>query len=445
MRLFLLAVATLVSLTLFNSCQKDDDTTNQNTPHSFRITLTNTVNFLNALVFNTPVNASEPGPLTTEGSAYTISFKAVQGSHLNFATMLAETNDWFFAPNEAGIALFDNAGNPITGDITDQVILWDAGTEEEDPTTIATVAGGATAGIPDDNTNIRVLPNNVRNYLRVVLGHDSNSTFTLSIQRTTIGVITPGLVVIHAQPAPFFTTGEADRGVGLELLAETGNPSELQEWFNEMGTGGAPLRLSSSLTPFSPGVVYAFSDDADPLFTQGESATAASGLEALAEDGSTNTMYNYLLDLGLSVAQNDAPILPGNSHSFTVEARPGDRLGFATMFVQSNDWFLAFNNDGVHLFDDSGNPNEGTGFSIQAYLFDAGTEVDQSIGFGADQVLRQTAPNTGAVDSNPNIRRVGEIEDEQFGKGMIISAPGVVGKKDPRGGYNLIEVNIEVL
>ncbi|KKL45544.1 hypothetical protein LCGC14_2354640, partial [marine sediment metagenome] len=48
--------------------------------------------------------------------------------------MLAATNDVFFAPKDEGIALFDENGNPISGDITDQVYLWDAGTEvNEEP------------------------------------------------------------------------------------------------------------------------------------------------------------------------------------------------------------------------------------------------------------------------------------------------------------------------
>jgi hypothetical protein len=42
--------------------------------------------------------------------------------------MMGQSNDWFYAPGESGIELFKN-GKPISGDITEQIILWDAGTE----------------------------------------------------------------------------------------------------------------------------------------------------------------------------------------------------------------------------------------------------------------------------------------------------------------------------
>ena len=43
-------------------------------------------------------------------------------------TMMGQSNDWFYGPNESGIELFKN-GQPISGDITSQIILWDVGTE----------------------------------------------------------------------------------------------------------------------------------------------------------------------------------------------------------------------------------------------------------------------------------------------------------------------------
>ena len=65
------------------------------------------------------------------------------------------------------------------------------------------------------------------------------------------------------------------------------------------------------------------------------------------------------------------------------------------------------------------------------------------MGKGMNQAPRQTGPNMGAADANTNVRRVGEIEDVQFAKGVITSGPGVVYLMDPRGGYNLIKVTIE--
>jgi len=42
--------------------------------------------------------------------------------------MFVPSNDVFVAPDESGIALFEN-GKPVSGDVTDAVTLWDAGTE----------------------------------------------------------------------------------------------------------------------------------------------------------------------------------------------------------------------------------------------------------------------------------------------------------------------------
>ena len=88
---------------------------------------------LGGAIFNTPIGASAPGPILP-GSKYQFSFAASPGDALSFATMLAATNDVFFGPKATGVALFDPSGAPINGDITDQISLWDAGTEgNEEP------------------------------------------------------------------------------------------------------------------------------------------------------------------------------------------------------------------------------------------------------------------------------------------------------------------------
>jgi hypothetical protein len=78
-------------------------------------------------VFNTPVSAKAPGPITP-GAAYEVVISAVPGDRLSFTTMMGQSNDWFYAPAESGIELFKD-GKPVSGDITAQIILWDAGTE----------------------------------------------------------------------------------------------------------------------------------------------------------------------------------------------------------------------------------------------------------------------------------------------------------------------------
>ncbi|MEO1626433.1 MAG: spondin domain-containing protein, partial [Bacteroidota bacterium] len=426
----------ILSIFLFSlliaSCGNDDDQVTPSTETtSFTITLTNTINFLSSHVFNTPDGASAPGPIPNQGGSYSISFDAAPGSRMSFASMLANSNDWFFANGENGTALFDDDGNPRVGDITADVRLYDAGTEEEDPNTIATAPEGGTNGAPDDDTSVRTQQQDVSNFLTAELSHN-NGTFTLKLTRNVEGILTPGLVLVHAQDQPLFTRGEADRGQGLKLLAEAGNPGELHGYITETGTDGAPLRLSAAITPLSPGVVYAFDGDSDPLFTQGQAAKENSGLEELAEAGNNDIIFNYLNDQGLPVAKsNEADgVGPGGSLTFDIDVPKGYKLGLATMFVQSNDWIITFNNAGAQIFDANGAAQSGTDRSTQLYLFDAGTEMDEAVGFGPNQAPRQADPDSGSADADTNTRRVTEIENVQFNAGTINSLPGVVARED---------------
>jgi opacity protein-like surface antigen len=78
-------------------------------------------------VFNTPVGASAPGPITP-GAAYETTITATPRDRLSLTLMMGQSNDWFYAPAEAGIELFKN-GKAISGDMTARLSMWDAGTE----------------------------------------------------------------------------------------------------------------------------------------------------------------------------------------------------------------------------------------------------------------------------------------------------------------------------
>jgi len=73
------------------------------------------------------VGASAPGPITP-GAAYEVMVSAVPGDRLSLTLMMGQSNDWFYAPAEPGIELFKN-GQAISGEITSQLVMWDAGTE----------------------------------------------------------------------------------------------------------------------------------------------------------------------------------------------------------------------------------------------------------------------------------------------------------------------------
>lgn len=75
--------------------------------------------------FMQPVSGSGPAPILP-GEKYEFTFKASVEGVLSFATMLVQSNDLFVAPE--GIKLYQN-GQPISGDITAYLKLWDAKTE----------------------------------------------------------------------------------------------------------------------------------------------------------------------------------------------------------------------------------------------------------------------------------------------------------------------------
>jgi len=82
-------------------------------------------------VFNTPVGAMGAGPIRP-GDSYEYSVTAMPGMKLFSTMMFGQSNDWFYSSDANGIALFDAKGNPVSGDVTDKFILWDAGTEVDE-------------------------------------------------------------------------------------------------------------------------------------------------------------------------------------------------------------------------------------------------------------------------------------------------------------------------
>jgi len=422
---------------------------------TFNVTITNSINYLGAVSYNSPQNTSPSrsnptrASLDSPGEFYEIDFIASPGANMSFVSMSSISNDWLFAPRGEGIQIFNAADEPILGDITSEILLWDAGTEEENPATF----GGAGMGdrADDDDDTVRVQDADVSEYIRAELtNYDSASrTFTLRITnlRGEFAIVdpirvSPGIVVLHAQDNPFFTEGQSDRGNGLQLIAERGNISELWEWLNEEGTDGAPLRIASSWSTISPGIVYAFNTDTDPWFTQGDAMVANSGVEELAEAGNNQVAFDYLNGMGIPVVRSNETtnLIPGESLTFAIEVPNNQnyKLGFATMLTRTNDWFMSFNNNGVALFDANLVPFSGTSESDEIYLFDAGTEADELVGIG--DFLGSIE---GPVDANTTIRRVQAINDQQFGKGIINSAPGTAWIGDPRGGYNLLEIDVQ--
>ncbi len=421
---FYVLFAFLFSTALLVSCSDDDD--NPSGPvkqtGTFTVTVQNAFteyNYFSTGVFNTPVGGSSPAP-AFPGETYSFEFSAAPGHKLSFATMLVQSNDLFYAPDENGIDLFDNAGNQITGDITSQIMLWDSGTEiNEEPGLGGSQAprqSGPNTGDADPNSNVRLADDEFNNLpavsevIKVTLSSLSATRFKVDIENVSTSStiptsdgnsvaapIAPGVFVIHTGSAPLFMSGTADSGNGLEDLAEDGSPVNLSVY----------LEANSGLvSPFAPGIYVVHTND-DPVFTEGQ-ADRGEGLEALAEDGDPSTLSQMLQGrTGIDIAgvfntpsggSGPGVIFPGQSYSFTFDAEEGQVLSFATMLVQSNDLFVGTGGMGIDLFDGGGNAISGD-ITSMLYLWDAGTEVNEEPGIGLNQAPRQSGPDTGASEN----------------------------------------------
>lgn len=385
------------ALLIFSSCEKDDD--GMKMENTFTLTIENV--FETYAYFNAGTTEGIP-----PGGSYSFSFNAGKGHYLSFATMLAQSNDLFYAFKDMGLALYDASGNPVSGDLTSMVYLWDAGTEiNEEPGTGPNQAprqSGPDTG-PDENGTIEMISNvndgfsypSVMDIIEISISHTSGTEFTVTISNKSsgsslTGPLAPGVWVVHNNQVQLFNEGET-ASASLEKLAEDGNNSEL----------GDALKMNSGLvSPFAPGV-YAIFKGMNPVFEPGK--TASDALEDLAEDGSPSGFdfsgNNRVSEWGTFMVpvsgSGGAPIFPGEKYEISFKASVGDALTFATMLVQSNDLFVA--PDGILLYND-GEPLSGD-ITGMLRLWDAKTELNEYPGAGMNQAPRQSGPDTGIEES----------------------------------------------
>ena len=381
--------------------------------------------------FAVPVGAGGPGPLAP-GDAYEVSFTAGPMHRLSFATMFGQSNDWFFAPDPSGLALY-NGDQPISGDVTDQIRLWDAGTEVDEEPAVGPHTGPRQSsstdgpGAPDANPEVRVVPGvvtladgstfsvpAVADMIRVTITSDDPATrrFTLRIENVADDSMTlvtsqgpkpvrvsPGVWAVGGDE-PLFSAGQPDRGLGLEEIAEGGNVAPL----------AAALSATAGVaTPVSPGVLV-LHRSGKPLFSEGDDDRGL-GLQNIAEQGDVSVLAESLsqaLPDGASSfavfntpvgATGPGPIRPGDSYELEVIAVPGDRLSFAAMYGASNDWIFATPDDGIELF--SGSTPRSGDVTGEIGLWDVGTELSEQPAVGP----HIGAPR-GAADPDTRVRLV---------------------------------------
>jgi hypothetical protein len=78
---------------------------------------------------NDPMGSVPGAPPIAPGGAFEFKLEAEEGQKLSFASMFVPSNDIYFATGTDGIPLWPMDGQPNSGDVTDHVGLYDAGTE----------------------------------------------------------------------------------------------------------------------------------------------------------------------------------------------------------------------------------------------------------------------------------------------------------------------------
>lgn len=316
------------------------------------------------------VTGGDETPPAHPGETIIVQFHAGRNHKLSFASMYGASNDWFYSPGDEGLALF-TAGTPLEGDITGMISLWDAGTE---------VNGSGSPGTPESNP-VEMVPS-AENNIQVLLAYDGVSMFTLTIHVLpgSATPLSPVAWVVHSDGQhPIFTEGALDYGNGLEALAEMGDAGPLGEY----------LKMHSGyVSPIAP-ILWVLHDKKDnPIFKEG-TPDFGMGLESLAETGNPGDLYNSLMAAGFETGfyltredgLGDGPLFPGQKYVFTIEGHVGQSLSITSMLGASNDAFFSTGDEGIKL--SNGVAEKDITNFIEIY--DAGTEVNEYPGAGCHQ------------------------------------------------------------
>lgn len=273
------------------------------------------------------------------GQEIQITFSAHKGQTLMFATMYGNSWDLFFAPENPGIRLFDNNGEPVTGDVSDQVKLWDAGTKKNnDPRR-------SKANQRKENENGTVTEINgsdgTYNYpaasdmMKLNLTYNAaNSRFTLTMRNNTnaTNVQTPFAPGVWAVPNMvdgdpvaenlFFTSGQM-AGMELVALAETGNNKPL----GDMVAGNTGV-----YTKLSPIVIAVYTGDQNPLFASGADNMSDNVMEWTRTGNADNLKQSLESNpMVKSVHVISSETKPGDTNEASYDALRGERIAFSAM------------------------------------------------------------------------------------------------------------------
>lgn len=278
------------------------------------------------------------------GQEIQITFTAQKGQNLMFATMYGNSWDLFFAPDNPGIELFDNDGNPLTGDISNRVKLWDAGTKKNnDPRR-------SKANQPREDEDGKVVEINGKDgtydyppageMMKLSLSYNAvGSRFTLTMYNNTKAtkVQTPFSTGVWAvsnafdgdpvNEKPLFDAGEK-AGMELVALAERGNNQPL---------GDKLAANTGAYTALSPIIITIYKGEQNPLMATGGNAMNDS-LKEWAQSGDTDNLKKTLENnpdvRSVHVISSDTK--PGDTAEATYNARRGEKIAFSAMVGHSS-------------------------------------------------------------------------------------------------------------
>jgi hypothetical protein len=357
----------------------------------------------------------QPGVLINPGDSSSITFAAAKGEAITFATMYGWSNDLFFAPENPGIQVYDASGNPIEGDVSSQIKLWDNGTRINQQPGSSVMHPGTAESAPQNIMEVKGTDAQGNTYLpasslmKASLKYNGNSMFTLTIKNISEGTsnetpFSPGVWAVSyivggnlLNPAPLYTDGKPTAN-GLTKIAEMGDNRELSSYLES---------ITGIFTPLSPVLVVVYRGISNPIYTVGQN-DAGQGLTALAQKGDASGFADYLKtvkgvkNVYVLPAANSTVLLPvidgqpGSSVSQQISVAKGDKVAIATMYGFSNDWFFATKGeiDATQTGD----------ISTKVGLFDDGTAVNQYPGAGVTQFNLAGTPLTESkpIEEVPN-------------------------------------------
>jgi len=233
--------------------------------------------------------------------------------------------------------------------------------------------------------------------------------------------ISPGVFAAHIDQNP--VSGNDVTFFAADGTAEDAHPvdglKEIAEDANVTPRANAVEPITGVLVPFSPGTHAVHSSE---VSFHNNGGSASDGIKLIAEDGNPGMHESTLSEtdgVESSGTFGSGPTPPGMNQSFTIEADPGDRFSLATMFIQSNDFYLATPENGIELFNDDDTPISGD-VTSQIDVYDAGTEPEEEPGVGRTQAPRQPASGDFGPDEDEDITEVtdgdgdGLLEKEGF-------------------------------